>query len=129
MTGKAIYALLIADATVLATVSTRIFPDMATQDAAYPFLIYTVDGTSPSDTKEGPASLDTVDVSVMAYATKYTDAQDLAEAVRGALDRKTGTIGGLSIQEIRFAGHRSVAMDWDKHIYIIHQEYQVRQNW
>lgn len=128
MTGKAIYALLAADATVAAAVGTRIFPDMATQDAAYPFLVYMVDETEPADTKEGPASMDLVDVSLMIYHTKYTDGQDLAEAARSALDRKSGTIGGLSIQEIRFAGQRSAQMDWDKHIFIIHQSYQVRQN-
>lgn len=128
MTGKAIYALLSAATGVTSKVSTRIFPDMATQTAIYPFIVYSVIATDPTDTKEGVSALDAVTVSVVSYATKYTDAVDLSEAVRTALDRKTGTHGTISVQSIRFSGQRSLSIEWDKHVYIIEQEYVVRQN-
>lgn len=127
MTGKAIYALLSANATLVTAVSTRIFPDMATQEADYPFLIYTVTGTDPSDSKDGVSGLDAVQVSVTTFATTYTQAVDVSELVRTALDRKTGTYQGVTVQSIRFVDQRSAAMDWDKHIFIIEQDYSVRQ--
>lgn len=127
MTGKAIYALLYANADILAAVGTRIFPDMATQDAAYPFIVYTIDDTDPSDTKDGVSGLDTVTARVTTYATKYTDAVDIAEDARTALDRKTGTYGTVPIQSIRFQSQASAAMNWDKHVYIIEQMYAIRQ--
>ena len=128
MTGKAIYALLSANATVLAAVSTRIFPDVATQDAAYPFIVYTIAATDPTDTKEGPSTLDTVTAVVTTFATSYTSAVDISAAARTALDRKTGTYEGVSIQSVRFADQRSLEMEWDKHVYMIEQVYAIRQN-
>jgi hypothetical protein len=65
MTGKAIYALLTASTDVTDLVGTRIFPDMATQKAAYPFVVYSVEATEPSDTKDGVSGLDIVEVSIM----------------------------------------------------------------
>lgn len=127
MTGKAIYALLYANADILAAVGTRIFPDMATQDAAYPFIVYTIDDTDPSDTKDGVSGLDTVTARVTTYATKYTDAVDIAEDARTALDRKTGTYATVPIQSIRFQSQASAAMNFDKHVYIIEQMYAIRQ--
>jgi len=56
MIGKALYGKLSATAAVTALVSTRIFPDMATQDATYPFIVYTNDATQPTDVKDSAAA-------------------------------------------------------------------------
>jgi hypothetical protein len=47
MTGKAIYAILSTAVPVTGIVSTRIYPDMATQDAIYPFVVYSITGILP----------------------------------------------------------------------------------
>jgi hypothetical protein len=126
MTGKAIYALLTASTDVTDLVGTRIFPDMATQKAAYPFVVYSVEATEPSDTKDGVSGLDIVEVAIMSYANSYEAVNLIAAVVRSTLDRATGAYAGVNVQSIRFTDQRSSRMDWDKHIYIIEQAYSVR---
>lgn len=126
MTGKAIYSILTGASAVTALVSTRIYPDMATQKAAYPFIVYAITGTQPSDTKDGVSGLDVVEVAVMCYATTYTSAQDIAGAVRTALDRVTGSHGGLTVQSIRFLDQRSTEMETNKHVFVVEQAYSAR---
>lgn len=124
--GKAIYGILSTAAGVTALVSTRIYPDMATQKAAYPFLVYAVTNTQPSDTKDGVSGLDVVEFALMVYANSYASANDIAEAARTALDRTTGTHNGVSVQSIRFQDQRSAEIDLDKHVFIIEQAYSAR---
>jgi hypothetical protein len=127
MIGKAIYALLQAATDVTDIVGTQVFPDMATQQAVYPFIVYTIDSVTPTDTKEGASKLDVVTVAVMSYANSYTTAQDLAGKVRIALDAKKGTFGGVEVGSIRFTNAQAAAMDTDKRVYIVEQKYNVRE--
>jgi hypothetical protein len=126
MIGKALYGKLSATAAVTALVSTRIFPDMATQDATYPFIVYTNDATQPTDVKDSSSPLDVVTMSVMIYSNSYSQAQDIAAAVRTALDRMTGTIQGVNVQSCRFEGQNSAQMEFDKHVFVIEQSYVFR---
>lgn len=126
MIGKALYGKLSATAAVTALVSTRIFPDMATQDATYPFIVYTNDATQPTDVKDSGSPLDVVTMSVMIYSNSYSQAQDIAAAVRTALDRMTGTVQGVNVQSCRFEGQNSAQMEFDKHVFVIEQSYVFR---
>jgi len=128
MIGKAIYSKLYGTANISAIVGNRIYPDMATQDATYPFIVYTVDGTDPTDVKDSVSPLDIVNVSIAMYADTYSVVTDLAEKIRTALDRMTGTFEGMVIQGCRFSGQSSGDMHLDKHIFVIEQEYRFRQN-
>ena len=126
MIGKALYGKLSATAAVTALVSTRIFPDMATQDATYPFIVYTNDATQPTDVKDSASPLDVVTMSVMIYSNSYSQAQDIAAAVRTALDRMTGTVQGVNVQSCRFEGQNSAQMEFDKRVFVIEQSYVFR---
>lgn len=128
MIGKAIYGKLSATTAVTAITSTRIYPEMATQDATYPFIVYSVTDTAPTDIKDGVSPLDVVSVSVMMYAESYAVALDLAEKVRAALDRMTGIYDGVNVQSAKFSGQSSGDMHLDKHIFVVEQEYTFRQN-
>ena len=129
MTGKAIYAILSTAVPVTGVVSTRIYPDMATQDAIYPFVVYSITGILPSNTKDHASQMDEVTASVICYADSYNGVQDLSEKVRAALDGKTrGTYGGVSLQSIRITDQISTQMNIDKLVYIVDQTYQIRQN-
>jgi hypothetical protein len=127
MTGKAIYGILNAAAPVTGYVSTRIYPDMAPQNAEYPFIVYRLTGNLPSDTKEGASILDVVEATVEMYSKTYTQAQDIAGAVRTALDRYSGTVSGVEIDSIRFAAAASMPMVFDEHIYIVEHTYNIRE--
>lgn len=127
MIGAAIYGILSTANGVTSICSTRIYPDVAPQNAAYPFVIYTIEGTDPSDTKDGASKLDAVTFTVMSLADNYDTANSLAAQVRGALDAKArGTYSGIALQSIRFSDHRSGSVDVDKHIFIVEQEYNAR---
>ena len=128
MIGKAIYGKLSATSAVTAITSTRIYPEMATQGATYPFIVYSVTDTAPTDIKDGVSPLDVVSVSVMMYAESYAVALDLAEKVRAALDRMTGIYDGVNVQSAKFSGQSSGDMHLDKHIFVVEQEYTFRQN-
>lgn len=127
MIGAAIYGILSTINGVTSICSTRIYPDIAPQNASYPFAIYTIEGADPSDTKDGASKLDAVTFTVMALADSYDTANNLAAAIRTALDAKApGTYSGIVLQSIRFSDQRSGTVDVDKHIYIVEQEYNAR---
>jgi hypothetical protein len=127
MTGIAIYHILTNASDVTDIVGSQIFPDVATQQAVYPFIVYEVSGTIPSDTKDGPSKLDEVSVNVMCYSNSYAQAQQLASKVRIALDRTKGTFAGVEIQSIQFTNQFSTAMSFEKKVYVLEQNYDVRE--
>jgi len=65
-------------------------------------------------------------MSVMIYSNSYSQAQDIAAAVRTALDRMTGTVQGVNVQSCRFEGQNSAQMEFDKHVFVIEQSYVFR---
>lgn len=125
--GKAIYGILSANVGVSALVGTRIYPDLAVQDTAFPFVVYQIEGTAPSDTKDGVSKLDMVDFSVMAYAKTYTSAQDIASACRTALDRYSGTVNAVNVDSIKFKDQQSGQMNADEKVFAVMQAYSLRQ--
>ena len=103
--GLAIYDILFNYTVVVSLVGSRIFPNVAKTDTAFPFIVYDVSADSPGDTKDGVSTLDSVTVMVSGYSETYTQACDLAAYIRTTLDRVSGTYGGLTIQSIQFQGY------------------------
>ena len=128
MIGKALYSKLSTTTAVTTLVSTRIFPESATQDATYPFIVYSVTDTAPTDIKDGVSPLDVVSVALMIYAESYAVAIDIADQVRTALDRMSGTYDGVNVQSCKFSGQSSGDMQLDKQIFVVEKEYKFRQN-
>ena len=91
LVGKAIYSILSDNAAVDALISDRIYPNVAKQTSAFPFVVYQVTGDDPTDTKDGVSPLDENAILVMCFSQTYTQASDLADKVRIALDRVDGT--------------------------------------
>ena len=100
--GKAIYTILTEDAGVSAIVGNKVYPQIAAQGAAFPFVVYVLQDNSPSDTKSGVSTLDEVRYDIVAAAETYTELSSLTERIRLALDRYTGDIGGVEIDSIQF---------------------------
>ena len=123
--GKAIYYLLNNSTDLEAVVGTRIFPEVAAQDTALPFAMYSVISNEPSDTHSGPSLLDVAQVDVVLYNTSYTGCVDMGVYVRAALDRVTGTYNGVNVQSCQY---NSEVIDFDeyKRAYVITQSYDVR---
>ena len=103
--AKTIFYLLSNAAAVTAIVGSspkRIFPTRAPQDQADPYIVYGQIGTVPADTKDGVSGFDKVDYDVTCYHKDVTALQTLVDAVRTALDFKTETGQGETVERIRF---------------------------
>jgi len=126
--GLAIYNILSNDADVSALVGTRIFPNVAKNKTQFPFIIYDVDGESPTDDKDGVSTLDTDSVMVSGYSKTYAEASDLALKIRTALDRVNGTFGGVVVQSIQYGGYNDLFDDdsGDEGIYRKALDFKIR---
>ena len=110
--GKSIYNILSTTTNITDLVSTRIFPNVAPQTTTFPFIIYDVTGVSPNDTKDGASTLDTNDVMISCYSETYSQASDLAQKIRVAMDRiNEGTYGGEQIQSSQFQSYNDIFDD------------------
>jgi hypothetical protein len=123
--GKAIYSILTTDSAVSAIVSSRVYPQIAAQGAAFPFVVYVINDITPSDTKSGVSTLDEVRYEILAISENYAEAADLNEKIRTALDRYTGTVAAVVIDSIQFT---ELETDYDtaSETYIANSEYIIR---
>jgi len=128
--GKAIYNILFDDVDVKTLVSTRIFPNVAPQTTTFPFIIYDITGVQPNDTKDGASTLDTNDVMISCYSETYSQASDLAQKIRVAMDRiNEGTYVGEQIQSSQFQSYNDIFDDTsgDAGIYRKALDFEIRQ--
>ena len=123
--GKAIYSILTSDSDVSAIVGTRVYPQIAAQGAAFPFVVYVLQDTSPSDTKSGVSTLDEVRYDIVVASETYAEASDLTNKIRTALDRYTGTVAGVVIDSIQFID-LDVNNDPGTETYLTSAEYIIR---
>ena len=100
--GKAIYSILTNDSDVSALIGTRVYPQVAAQGAAFPFVVYVLQDNTPSDTKSGVSTLDEIRYDIVAAAETYSQLTDLTEKIRTALDRYSGTVEGVVVDSIQF---------------------------
>jgi len=124
-TGKAIYKLLKDSSAVGAICADCIYPELAQQDADAPFVVYTVVDTTPSDTKTSTSKIDTARVELYCVGDDYETIMNLGIAVRGALDRQSGTISGVQVQSINFDAS-DIQFDSDQRVYVLEQTYNTR---
>jgi hypothetical protein len=100
--GIAAYVILTQNTDVTDIVGVNIFPEVAEQETATPFIVYQLLSVAPEDTHDGPSKLDEVRFEFLCYADSYALAADLGSKVRGALDRVSGTYNGVNVESIQF---------------------------
>ena len=128
--GLSIYNILANDSDIAALVDTKIFPNVAPQTTSFPFIIYDVTSVQPNDTKDGASTLDTNNVMISCYSETYSQASDLAQKVRVAMDRiNEGTYGGEQIQSSQFQSYNDIFDDTsgDAGIYRKALDFEIRQ--
>lgn len=126
--GLALRNMLSSDAPVQALVSIRIYPELAPEGAPMPYLVYSVVSNSPSDAKDG-TPIDEAQVELFSVASTYSAANDLADKVRAALDRKSGTIsvaeGDVVVQSCHYT-NEVTEVSADRKTYVSIQDYTIR---
>ena len=125
--GLAIRALLL-DSSDVTAITNRIYPELAVEGAAAPYIVYSVVSNSPSDAKDG-TPIDEAQVELFSVASTYSAANDLADKVRAALDRKSKTVsvsgGAVTVQSIQYT-NEVTEVSAERSLYVSVQDYTVR---
>lgn len=87
--ASAIYDALAGHAGVQTLVGTRVYPDIAPQDAAFPRLVWQEVSTVPVNAMDGYGNLVSCRVQVTSWSRKATDARSLDAQVRLAMAAST----------------------------------------
>ena len=97
---SALYSYLSTKASITALVSTRIYPEVAPDSAAYPFITYNIFGESHDHAMQGATGLTNPTLQLDVWADTIADRVTISEAIRNALDGYTGNMGteNLSIR-------------------------------
>ena len=120
MIGKVIHDLLDQ------LVTDKVYPIVAPQGAALPFITYQViDKSDPWDTKGADSDADLARVQINIFTTTYSAANTLAASVRAILDFYTGTNNSVVVDRIRFASEYDLGEDLENY-YRISQDYMIR---
>jgi energy-converting hydrogenase Eha subunit F len=128
--GLAIRFLLVNDSDVNAIVSGRVYPEMAIEGATTPYIVYSVMSNTPSNTKDG-TPVDEANVEILSVGRSYSEANDLADKVRDALDRVgttvTQTEGSIVINSIQYTNEITQVTE-DRSLFASVQDYTFRIN-
>ena len=123
--GAAIYSMLKDDSAVSALVGTRIYPELAEEGAATPYVVYSVVSNTPVDTKDS-APVDEAQLEVFSVADTYAEANDLADKVRAALSRQEKTVADtVTVQSIKYT-NEVTEVSAERNMYISVQDYTAR---
>ena len=126
MIGKVIYGRLSTDAAVTGVCGLRIYPDIAPQNVAYPFCVYTIINSIPVDYKDGQSNLEEVTFQIDVYTNNYDTTQSLSDSVRNRLDRFVGTVNNISVQTIKYMASDSQAYNADLNVYWMSIDFMAR---
>lgn len=124
----AFYEMLTTNTTVSGLVSNRVFPVRMPQKTILPAIVLSIVFVQPNDTKSGPSGTDTVRLQVSIYAHDYRTAENIASAVRFAVDKFAGTVlttPQILLGGVRFESEENLYEDTTD-VFHIAQDYIVR---
>lgn len=126
MLSKAIYYILSNDAAITA-ITSEIYTASAPQGTHNPCIVFKV-SVNPEDDKDGVSSLDLAEMEVDIYVDRgdYSTLETLGEAVRAALDRTSGVIAGLHIQNIAYDGQFEPFYDHISNAFRLSMDFNIR---
>ena len=123
---KAIYAHLIADATVNSLTGGRVFVADAPQTTPTPYVIFRAVSVNPATNKTGPSPVDNIRVQVDTFGKGFAEVADIDEAVRVRLDKApTFTESGETIDGIKYE-NTTQGISEDPEYYQITTDYIIR---
>ncbi len=105
----------------------RVFPGEAEQTCEYPLIRVDVFDGEAFDTKSGPAYIDHDIVKVFCEGPDETQVALLAKAARTALEGKSGTFNGITIENIRYLREDTYSAGLTNKVVRTHEcDYEVR---
>ena len=121
-TGKAIYKILQdADLSGGATVH----PEIAPENTAFPFVVYSILNIAPSHQKDSTSTLDESTLELYIMSNNYSQCMDVAAECRAELDRRSGSFSNVQVQSVQF-DTAEIAYNEPQECYYVEQIYSVR---
>ena len=90
---SALFSYLSTKAAVTGQVGTRIYPQIAPESAAHPFLTYTIISTDHTHDTSGATGLANVNMQIDVWADTQLERTTISEVIRDVLDGFTGDMG------------------------------------
>jgi hypothetical protein len=125
---KHIYQVLAGNPAVARRVGFRIYA-VAVPKTDFPFLVYKRANVARESTLSGPLYLPMVSIQVASWALTHDAARELADDVRLALDGRTGTLAGVTIEDMRLVSETDDFLDPTTVGSQMPPAYEVRQLW
>ena len=126
--GIAIYAILSNKVSITNLVDTRIYPESAPEGATMPYIVYSVVGNSPVETKDETV-VDEAQIELFSVDSSYGSCMTLADTVRKVLDRVqyTNTNVGkeIDVQSMIYT-NEVTEVNQDRNTYVAIQDYTMR---
>ena len=125
---KHIYQVLAGNPAVARRVGFRIYA-VAVPKTDFPFLVYKRANVARESALSGPLYLPMVSIQVASWALTHDAARELADDVRLALDGRTGTLAGVTIEDMRLVSETDDFLDPTTVGAQLPPAYEVRQLW
>ena len=91
---------LVTNTVASSLVGTRVYPILAPQSAAMPFITYRRAGIRRQQTLSGPMGVPQVTVELDIYAATYETAREVADRMRVVLDGYGGTVENVVVKQV-----------------------------
>lgn len=97
---EAVYARLTGVPAIAALIGTRVYPALAPMGATLPYVVYQhISGVRETAFGDDPG-IARARIQVAAWSDEYSEARQVAEAVRQGLQRYRGTVGGVEVLDV-----------------------------
>jgi hypothetical protein len=125
---KHIYQVLAGHPAVARRVGFRIYA-VAVPKTDFPFLVYKRANIARESSLTGPMYLPLMSIQIASWALTHDAARELADDVRLALDGRTGTLAGVTIEDMRLVSETDDFLDPTTVGAQLPPAYEVRQLW
>jgi hypothetical protein len=106
-----VYHKLVGAPGVACYVGFNVFPIAVPNGAGFPFIVYKRQNITRESHLSGPMFLPLVSLQVASWALSHDAARRLGDEVRLALDGATGTLAGVTIEDIRLVSETDDYLD------------------
>jgi len=125
---KHVYMRLVTTPAVARFVGFQVYPIAVPRtDAALPYIVYKRANISRDSHMSGPTFMPLVSLQIAAWALTYDTVRELGDEVRLALDGHTGTLAGVTIQDMRLVSEVDDFLDPTMYGSQLPPAYEVRQ--
>lgn len=108
---KHVFLRLTTSARVARLIGFQVYPIAVPKNATLPFCIYKRSNIARESHLTGPMFQPLVSLQIASWALNYDGARELADEVRLSLDGATGTLAGVTIEDIRLVSETDDFLD------------------